>query len=171
MSETTLEIQPRSLGGSPVAKRLRREGLVPGVLYGQGREPFPFQVDLPRLRAAMTGDAGRHAILQLTIPGEGRPTPAILKDLQVDPVRDVVTHVDLLAISMLERIVTAVALHIEGEAAGVQEGGVLSTPVTEVEIEVLPTDMPDAVVVDISSLGVGDSLRLADVTPPAGVSW
>ena len=171
MSETTLEIQPRELGGSPVAKRLRRSGLVPGVLYGQGRDPYPFQVDLPRLRAAMTGDAGRHAILQITIPGEARPTPAILKDFQVDPVRDRVTHIDLLAISMREKIHTAVALHVEGDAPGVQEGGVLSTPVNEVEIEVLPTDMPDAITVDISELPLGGTLRLSDVPAPSGVTW
>jgi large subunit ribosomal protein L25 len=171
MSETTLEIQPRSLGGTPVARRLRREGLVPGVLYGQGRDPLPFQVELPKLRAAMTSEAGRHAILQLTIPGEPRPTAAILKDLQLDPVRDRVTHIDLLAISMRERIVTPVAVHVEGDAPGVTAGGVLETPVNEVEIEVLPTQMPDAIVVDISGLEVGGSIRLGDVPAPEGVTW
>ena len=171
MSETTLEIQPRTVGGTPVAKRLRRTNLVPGVLYGQGREPLPFQVELPVLRAAMTSDAGRHAIIQVTVPGEARPTPAILKDFQLDPVRDRVTHIDLLAISMREKMVTSVSLHVEGESPGVAEGGVLETPVNEVEIEVLPTDMPDAITVDISGLGVGDTLRLADLVAPPGVAW
>ncbi len=171
MSETTLEIQPRTLGGSPVAKRLRRTGLVPGVLYGQGREPLPFQVALPELRAAMTTDAGRHAIIHVTVPGEARPTPAILKDYQLDPVRDRVMHIDLLAISMRERMVTSVSLHVEGESPGVNAGGVLETPVNEVEIEVLPADMPDAIVVDVSGMDVGSTLRLADLVAPPGVSW
>jgi large subunit ribosomal protein L25 len=171
MSETTLEIQHRTVGGSPVAKRLRRTGLVPGVLYGQGREPLPFQVELPKLRAAMTTDAGRHAIIRVSIPGEGRPTPAILKDFQLDPVRDRVTHVDLMAISMREKMVTSVSLHVEGESPGVAAGGVLETPVNEIEIEVLPSDMPDTIVVDVSGLEVGDTLRLSDLAPPSGVTW
>jgi large subunit ribosomal protein L25 len=141
------------------------------VLYGQGREPLPFQVELPKLRAAMTTDAGRHAIIRVSIPGEGRPTPAILKDFQLDPVRDRVTHVDLMAISMREKMVTSVSLHVEGESPGVAAGGVLETPVNEIEIEVLPSDMPDTIVVDVSGLEVGDTLRLSDLAPPSGVTW
>lgn len=170
MSQTTLDIQPRELGGSPVARHLRRQGLVPGVLYGRGREPLAFQVEQPRLRAALSGDAGRHAVLQLTIPGESGPVPAILKDHQVDPVRGIVTHVDLLAVSMTERIVAPVALHVEGEAPGAAEGGVLDVTLTEIEVEALPGDLPDAIVVDVSGLHVGDSLKVADLEAPAGVT-
>ncbi len=171
MSETTLEIQLRTTGGTTTARAVRRAGLIPGILYGRGREPLPFQVEMPVLRTALSGDAGRHAVLHLTIPGEPRPTPAIMKDYQVDPVRDRLIHVDLLAISMTERIVTPVAVHLEGEAPGVGVGGVLEQPNVEVEIEALPGDLPDAINVDISALGVGDSIRLVDIEPPAGVSW
>jgi large subunit ribosomal protein L25 len=172
MADTTLKIQPRTLGGSTAARHLRRQGLVPGILYGRGREPYPFQIEVPALREALSGDAGRHAVLQLTVPGEAAATPAILKDYQLDPLRDRLTHIDLLAISMTEKITTLVAVHLEGEAPGVtNDGGVLEQAVHEVEVSALPGDLPDAINVDISGLGAGDAVRIADVTPPRGVEW
>jgi large subunit ribosomal protein L25 len=172
MAETTLKIQPRETGGTAVARAIRRQGLVPGILYGRGREPFPFQIDVPTLREALSGDAGRHAILQVTVPGEGRPTPALLKDFQLDPVRDRLTHIDLLAISMTEKITTSVALHFEGEAPGVtDDGGVFEAAVHEVEVSALPGDLPDSIPVDISHLNTGETIKLGDLTPPAGVEW
>jgi len=171
MAETTLKIQPRTAGGSTAATALRRQGLVPGILYGRGREPYPFQIDVPTLRQALSGDAGRHAVLQVTVPDEATATPAILKDYQLDPVRDRLTHIDLLAISMTESITTLVAVHLHGEAPGVDQGGVLEQAIHEVEVSALPGDLPDAVEVDVSSLNIGDSIRLADITPPAGVAW
>ena len=151
MAETTLQIQPRETGGSPTARAVRRQGLVPGILYGRGREPYPFQIDVPTLREALSGEAGRHAILQVSVPGESSPTPAILKDFQLDLVRDRLTHLDLLAISMTEKITTTVAVHVEGEAPGVvDDGGVLEQPVHEIEVSALPGDVPNVITVDIS---------------------
>ena len=172
MAETTLQIQPRETGGSPTARAVRRQGLVPGILYGRGREPYPFQIDVPTLREALSGEAGRHAILQVSVPGESSPTPAILKDFQLDLVRDRLTHLDLLAISMTEKITTTVAVHVEGEAPGVvDDGGVLEQPVHEIEVSALPGDVPNVITVDVSSLGTGDTIKLGDITPPSGVEW
>jgi large subunit ribosomal protein L25 len=172
MAETTLQIQPRPTGGTPAARAIRREGMIPGILYGRGREPFPFQIDVPTLRAALSGDAGRHAILQISIPGEARPTPALLKDFQLDPVRDRLTHIDLLAISMTESITTPVSLSFEGDAPGVtNDGGVFEASIHEVEVSALPGDLPDSIIVDISHLNTGETIKLGDLTPPAGVEW
>ncbi len=172
MAETTLQIQSRDLGGSPAARAIRRRGNVPGILYGRGREPYPFQIDVPTLRAALSGEAGRHAILQVTVPGEPRPTPALVKEFQIDPVRDRLTHIDLLAISMTEKITTPVSLTFVGDAPGVtMDGGVFDADLHEVEVSALPGDLPDAVVVDISNLHVGEAIRLSEVPTPPGVEW
>jgi large subunit ribosomal protein L25 len=172
MAETTLQIQPRDLGGSTAARAVRRRGNVPGILYGRGREPFPFQIDVPTLRAALSGEAGRHAILQVTVPGERQPTPALVKEFQIDPVRDRLTHIDLLAISMTEKITTSVALTFVGDAPGVtMDGGVFDADVHEVEVSALPGDLPDSIAVDISNLHVGEAMRLSDVATPPGVEW
>jgi large subunit ribosomal protein L25 len=165
MSDITLEITARAAASSRANRVLRRQGIVPGVLYGQGRAPFAFQVETPKLRAALTTDAGNNAILQLTVNGEA--VPAILKDFQLDPVRDRVTHVDLLAINMLEAIQTTVPVLLEGEL----EDGVLTPGVAEIEVSCLPGVLPDHIVVDVSTMSVGDTLRVGDLTPPEGVEW
>ena len=165
MSDTTLEITARQAASSRANRALRRRGIVPGVLYGQGRPPFAFQVETPKLRAALTTEAGNNAILQLTV--DGQAVPAILKDFQLDPVRDRVTHVDLLAINMLEAIQTTVPVVLHGEL----EDGVLTPGVADIEVSCLPANLPDHIVVDISNMVIGDTLRVGDVAPPEGVEW
>ncbi len=165
MSDITLEITARQAASSRANRALRRRGIVPGVLYGQGRAPYAFQVETPKLRAALTTDAGNNAILQLTVDGEA--VPAILKDFQLDPVRDRVTHVDLLAINMLEAIQTTVPVLLEGELTD----GVLTPGVAEIEVSCLPGDLPDHIVIDVSSMTIGDTLRVGDIPPPQGVEW
>ena len=167
MSDITLEITPRQAASSRATRALRRRGIVPGVLYGQGRDPYSFQIEIPALRAALSTDAGRNAILQLTIVGEDTAVPAILQDFQLDPVRDRVTHIDLLAINMLEAIHTTVPVVLSGELVD----GVLTPGIAEVEVRCLPGDLPDHIVVDVSGMAVNDSLRVGDVQPPSGVEW
>ncbi len=169
-TETELELQPRTAAGSPAARAVRRAGKIPGVLYGRGREPVAFQVDAPALRTVLTGEGGRHAIIALAI--DGRSAHAMLKDYQLDPVRDRLTHVDLIEISMDESLVATVVVHLEGEPEGVRnEDGVLEQSTHEIEVQTLPRNLPSEIVVDVSALGVGDSIRLGDVTPPEGVTW
>lgn len=172
MSEsTTLALTPRTPGGTPVARALRRQNLVPGILYGRGNEPYPFSVDVPSLRLALTGPAGRHAVVALKVEGRSAPVHAVLKEFQLDPVRDRVTHVDFLEISMTEEITAPVAVHLTGEALGLREGGILDQGAHEIEVRALPANLPNEIVVDVSPLHVGESLRLSDIPTIANVEW
>jgi large subunit ribosomal protein L25 len=165
----SLVLEPRTPGKSKHARDLRLAGKIPGILYGRGGTPVPFQVDVPPLRAALSGEAGRHAVLKLSVPGRKGDTHAVLKDYQLDPVRDRLIHVDLLEISMTESIVAPVSVRLEGEAPGVRDGGVLEQSSHELEVEGLPGDLPTEIVVDISELVAGHAIRVSDLTAPAGV--
>jgi large subunit ribosomal protein L25 len=170
MERVPLEVEAREPGPSSVARALRRAGKIPGVLYGAGRQPSSFAVATTVLREALTGDAGRHAVLDVTIPGEQAAIPAILKEFQLDPIRDRVIHVDLLAIRLDEPIEARATVNLIGEPRGVKlDGGVLEQPTHEISVLGLPANLVDHVDVDVSDLGVGDSLKLADVATPEGL--
>jgi large subunit ribosomal protein L25 len=166
----TIELHPRTPGKTREARALRRAGQIPGILYGLGKEPTPFAVDVPALREALTGEGGRHAVFELTIAGRRGSLNAVLKDFQVDPVRDRLIHVDMLEISMTEKLVAAVVVRLEGDAPGVRDGGVLDQPLHELQVEALPADLPAELVVDVSALEIGGSIKVADVAAPAGVT-
>jgi large subunit ribosomal protein L25 len=171
MERVPLELEARPPGPSSASRALRRSGKIPGVLYGAGRQPSSFSVPLTALRAALTGEAGRHAILDVRVPGEEAAVPAILKEFQLDPIRDRVTHVDLLAIRLDEPIEARATVNLIGEPRGVKfDGGVLEQPTHEIVILGLPSSLVDHVDVDVADLGVGDSLKLADVATPEGLT-
>jgi large subunit ribosomal protein L25 len=171
MERVPLEVEARPAGPSSASRALRRSGKIPGVLYGAGRQPSSFSVPLTALRAALTGEAGRHAILDVRVPGEKAAIPAILKEFQLDPIRDRVTHVDLLAIRLDEPIEARATVNLIGEPRGVKfDGGVLEQPTHEIVILGLPSSLVDHVDVDVSELGVGDSLKLVDVATPEGLT-
>jgi large subunit ribosomal protein L25 len=172
MERVPLEVETRTPGPSSAARALRRSGKIPGILYGAGREPAAFAVPMAVLREALTGQGGRHAVLDVRVPGERAVVPAILKEFQLDPIRDRVTHVDLLAIRLDEPIETRTSVVLIGEPRGVKfEGGALEQPTHEISILGLPSDLVEHVEVDVSELGVGDSLKLAEVTAPAGLEF
>ena len=172
MERVPLEVEAREPGPSSAARALRRTGKIPGVLYGAGRKPSSFAVATAVLREALTGEAGRHAVLDVTIPGEKAAVPAILKEFQLDPIRDRVTHVDLLAIRLDEPIEARATVNLIGEPRGVRfDGGVLEQPTHEISVFGLPSALIDHVDVDVSDLGVGDSLKLTDVTAPEGITF
>src|SRR6186997_923058 len=150
----TLVLEAREVGKTKLARASRAAGKVPGVLYGRGADPVAFEVEIPALREALSGEAGRHAVL---------------KHYQLDPVRDRLIHIDLLEISMSEKITSTVNVRLEGEAQGVKDGGVLEQASHELEVEALPADLPPEIVVDISELVAGNAIRVADVSLPAGV--
>lgn len=164
-----LAVDPREERGSRAARRLRRSGLVPGVLYGGSHdEGVSFKVADRDLRRVLAEGA---ALIDVEIGGE-KSVPAILKDRQLHPVRDEVVHIDFLEVDLAQKIHADVAVELSGgeEAPGVREGGILDHATREVTIEALPTDIPEAIVVDVSALDIGASLSLADVEPPAGVT-
>ncbi|MDE3025321.1 MAG: 50S ribosomal protein L25 [Acidobacteriota bacterium] len=168
---TTLTVTAREQLGSRESRRLRKQGLVPGVLYGHG-EPVAICVAERELRRALSGEAGLHAILDVEIDGHGKKHASILKDYQVDAVRGGVTHVDLQEVRLDRPIHASVTLHLAGgeDAPGVREGGVLSQPLREVNIEALPLEVPEHLDLDVSHMEIGGTLRIADVAAPAGVT-
>jgi large subunit ribosomal protein L25 len=143
---------------------------VPGIVYASGADPVPIAVGVRDLRHAVA-QGGSHALVDVAVDGDGATRPAIIKELQLDPVKDRVLHVDLHAIRLDQPIVAAVTVHLEGEAAGVTMGGSLNQPTHEVNVEALPAEIPDHITADVSGLAIGDSLRLSDITAPAGVTF
>jgi large subunit ribosomal protein L25 len=164
-----LLVRPRESLGSAESRRLRKQGIVPGVLYGRG-EPQAICVEERVLRSALTGAGGLHAILDVVVEGKQSTHPSVLKDYQQDVIRGDVTHVDLHEVRLDQPIQTAVSVVLVGEAAGSKEGGVLSQATNEVTVEGLPLEIPPQLEIDISELHVGDSVRVGDLTPPEGVT-
>jgi large subunit ribosomal protein L25 len=167
---TKLIVTQRERTGSRETRRLRKEGIVPGVLYGTG-EPVAIAVAERELRRALTGAGGLHSILDVEIDGVGKTHPSILKDYQLDNVRGGVTHVDLQEVRLDRAITASVTVMLVGgeNSPGVREGGVLSQPLRELSIEALPLEIPEHLDLDVSGLAIGDALRVADVAVPDGV--
>jgi large subunit ribosomal protein L25 len=165
---STLSITARDPEGSRSARRLRREGLVPGVIYGGEFEPRHFSVDARILRNTL---ARSGAILEISLDG-AKGAPVLVKDVQRHPVRGEAVHVDFLRVDMNETIQTTVAIELTGidEAPGVVEGGVLSQDTREVLIEALPGDIPDSIVYDVSGLEMNGTVTLDALVPPEGVT-
>jgi large subunit ribosomal protein L25 len=157
-------VKTREHLGSSETRRLRRRGLVPGVLYGAG-EPVSICIEERELRRALTGAAGLHSILDVEIDGTGKAHASILKDYQVDKVRGGVTHVDLHEVRLDQPITASVSVHLTGgdEAPGVREGGVLSQPLREIQISALPLEVPEHIDLDVSHMATGDTLRISDI--------
>ena len=168
---TKLVVAQRQAIGSAESRRLRKEGLVPGVLYGNG-EPVPISIAERELRRALTGAAGLHSILDVEIDGKGETHASILKEYQVDPVRGGVTHVDLQEVRLDQAITASVTVLLIGgdDAPGVREGGVLSQPLREVNVEALPLEMPEHIDIDVSGMELGGTLRVSDLTAPEGAT-
>src|SRR3954452_1743538 len=164
---TKLTLSPREPSSSRSTRRLRREGQVPGVVYGGGEDPVAFQVDERELRHAL---AARGAVLELAI--DGSSTPAVLKDAHYHPVRGQTLHVDFLRVRLDVAIHATVLLDLIGaeEAPGVKEGGVLEQVARELNIEALPGDIPETIEHDVSQMVIGDTVTLDSVAPPKGVT-
>ena len=168
-SRPAIEVQPREQFGTRVTKRLRKSGQVPGVVYGTPEgDSISFAVDARELRRVLVGSG---ALIDLKVGGEARPV--IVKDQQFHPVRGEVIHIDFLQVRLDEKIHTQVPVQIEGseEAPGVKEGGVLEQVTHQLNIEALPTAIPDQITVDASGLGIADTMHLSAITAPEGVTF
>jgi len=166
----SLAVEKRSERGSRAARRLRREGYVPGVVYGGGDgDCTAFKVGWRDLRSALVAGS---AVLDLKIDGGGA-LPVIVKDQQRHPVRDEIVHLDLLQVRLDEKIQSTVALDLEGaeEAPGSKEGGVVEHVTRELNIEALPTDLPERIVVDVSGMEAAATMHLSEVPAPPGVTF
>jgi large subunit ribosomal protein L25 len=166
-----LQVKERERRGSADARRLRREGLIPGVLYGRGKQPQTICVPERDLRRVLTGQGGLHAILDVVVEGKQTTYASILKDYQQDPLRGHISHIDLQEVRLDQPIQASVTVQLVGEPAGAKEGGVLSQVQREINIEALPMEIPEHIDLDVSGMAIGDTLRLADLTPMDGVTY
>lgn len=168
MPEISLTAQAGRPAGSRHARRLRAAGQVPGVVYGHGITPLPVAVDARALRAALTSPAGSNALLAIQVDGTTHLTMA--KELQRHPVRGTVTHVDFLVVRRDEVVGAEVSITLVGEAEQVHRGdGMVDQQMFSLAVRALPADIPDGIEVSVTDLGIGQTIRVADLGLPAGV--
>jgi len=168
MSEYKLAAAPRHQTGKGAARRTRAGGRVPAVLYGHGMEPLHLSVDSREFTFALRTDAGANVLLDLDVDGQSHL--ALAKEIQRHPVRGTFLHIDFLAVRRGERLRVSVPVHLVGEAPGVREGGILGHDMHQINVEAEVTDVPEAIEADISGLGIGDFVRVSDLSAPAGVT-
>jgi large subunit ribosomal protein L25 len=172
LERVKLDVRSREERGGKAARAMRAEGDIPGVIYSSDSraDTTSITVGARDLRHAVSGPSGIHAILDVSLDG-GKNRTAMIKDLQLDPIRDRVIHIDLHEVRADQTVSTRVAIHIEGAAPGVNMGGVLSQPVHEVGIDALISAIPESITIDVSELDIGQSIRLGDVPAPEGVAF
>jgi large subunit ribosomal protein L25 len=164
MAEIVVNAKGRDERGKNAAKRLRREGLVPGIVYGGKGDSVAVAVDPKALHKVLRSEAGRNAILKLEIAGGGS-TNAILKSWQVDPIREHFLHADFYRIAMDVALRVTVPVLVRGEARGVKvDAGILEVIMREIEVECLPGDIPEHIDADVTDLGINGALRVSDLT-------
>jgi large subunit ribosomal protein L25 len=165
----TIEVEKRDEFGSRTSRRLRKTGRVPGVVYGgSDGEVLNFSAEARELRRVIVGSG---ALIDLKVGSDTKPV--IVKDMQLHPVRGELVHIDFLQVRLDEKIQTTVVLHAHGgeESPGVKEGGVLELPTQHLNIEALPTEIPDEITVDVSGLAMAETMHLSALTPPNGVTF
>ena len=169
MAEIVVTAKSRTERGKNAARRLRREGLIPAVVYGGKGDTVAVAVDPKTLHKVLRSEAGRNAILKLDIADQGSSN-AILKSWQVDPVRENFLHADFYRIAMDVAIRVTVPVATKGEARGVKvDGGILELILREIEVECLPGDIPERIEVDVSDLGINGAVRVSELPVTAKV--
>jgi len=167
--QVTLSASTGRSTGSRESRRIRRGGEVPAVVYGRDLDPIAVTVNHHDLVAALTTEAGRNVLINLEIGKESLLTMA--RQIERHPYRNQIRHIDFVTLSLKEKTTVSVAIHLEGDAIGVREGGVLAGAMATVEIEALPMDIPSFVVLDVSAMNVGDVLRVEDLPVIPGVEY
>ncbi len=168
-SRSTLKVAPRADFGSRASRRLRKEGIVPGVVYAGGEDATAFQVAERDVRNILHEGA---ALFDLQVEG-GKAVPVVIKEQQLHPVRGTMQHIDLQQVKLDEAIQAEVVIELEGieDAPGVKAAGVLEHVTREITVEALPTEIPDKIVVDVSAMEINDTLQLSVVEAPSGVTF
>jgi large subunit ribosomal protein L25 len=162
MAEVKLPAERRTEVGKGAARRARAAGRVPGIVYGKGMEPVAVEVSRRELVTAFHSDAGMNTLLDIEL--EGQTTLALARELQRDPIKGTLLHVDFVKIDAKQAVEVEVPVHVIGEAPGQKEGGVLEHPLFQLHVRCLPLEVPESIEVDISSLDIGDALRVQDIT-------
>ena len=169
MAEISISAKARDERGKNAARRIRREGLIPAVVYGGKGDTLAVAVDPKSLQKVLRSESGRNTILKLDIGGKGA-TNAILKSWQVDPIREHFLHADFYRIAMDVAIRVNVPIVTKGEARGVKvDAGILELVIREIEVECLPGDIPERIEVDVNDLGINYALRVSDIPAIAKV--
>ena len=168
----TLEVAERDADqvGSRNVRRLRKEGMIPGVLYGKGHAKA-ILVGERDLRVALTGPSGLHGIVDVVIEGQKTPHHAVLKDFQRHPIRGTLTHVDFHEVRLDRPIQATVSVQLVGESPGSKQGGVVQQVTREIRVEALPSGIPEHIEADISALEIGATVRIADLDAIEGVAF
>ncbi|MDD4956973.1 MAG: 50S ribosomal protein L25 [Candidatus Omnitrophica bacterium] len=172
MEKIMLKAEIREELGKSAAHHVRKEGKVPAVIYKDGQVGVNVQVDNRALWHAVHTEAGENAIITLNISGNGAPESktVIVQDIQTDPLNDTFVHVDFHEISLTEKIKVNIPVAVKGESVGVKdEDGVLTQTIWEIEVECLPTDIPEHINIDVTGLAMGDAIHVSDVPPIPGV--
>jgi large subunit ribosomal protein L25 len=170
MEKIALTAQVREKAGKGVARGLRRNQMVPAVLYSHGKST-PIAMAHKEVTKILNTEGGEHALLTLKLEGSKKAGDrmALIKDYQIDPISGSLMHVDLMEVAMNEKVKVQVAVHFTGASIGVKEGGILQTGQRQVEVECLPNKIPDAINIDITALKVNESLHVRDIKPMEGV--
>lgn len=169
MAEVTLEVSRREQTGKEVAKKLRREGKIPAVVYGGHKEPVAITVDRKSVtELVQKSDHGVRSVFLLKMAGSDQQRHAMIKEITINPISRRMEHIDFVRVVMDEKVKVTVPVHLNGTAIGVKEGGLLDWQVRELHIECLPTAIPDAIEVDVAPLGGHDYYRVKDLQLPEG---
>ena len=165
IKDITINAATREGFGKSEARRLRRQGMIPVAVYGEGKDAAAVAINAKEIVNIMRSDTGHNTIFKLALPnGDGEPATVIIKDWQVDPVKGRLLHADLLRLSMTEVTRVEVAIEPLGEPVGVKlEAGILDLQLREIEVECLPGDIPEHLQVDVSNLHIGDHATVADL--------
>ncbi|WP_298433791.1 50S ribosomal protein L25 [Geobacter sp.] len=169
MEQKTISIEVREKSGKGIARKLRAQGRVPGVVYGKGIEPVAVSLDEKELMASMVGEGGINALFMLQGGGSLNGATVMIADLQKPSLRLGVNHVDLHKVSLTEKVRVHVPVAIVGTAAGVREGGLLDVVMHALDVECLPTAIPEHIDVDVTALALGHAIHVGDLALPAGV--
>lgn len=171
MAQSTLFVTKRNGVGKSTARKIRREGFTPAVLYGREMRPISLTVNPIDLKKALSTEAGENTLLEIHVKGGEEITKiALLREVQYDNLTSRPIHFDFQEILMKELITVKVPVEIVGKAPGIQEGGILEEILREIEVKCLPASIPNVIEVDVSQLGIGDSMHIGDLTLPEGVT-
>lgn len=168
MEAVKLEAQVRANTGKTYARQIRKEGRVPAILYGKEIESKPIEVSAKDLEKLLVTH-GVNALVKLQVAGEGEEHATLIREVQRHPVRGDIYHVDFYKISLKDKLHTVVPIQLTGEPEGVRDGGILQYGIKEVEVECLPTNIPEYFEADISGLKIGDTFTVGDLESPEGV--
>lgn len=168
MQQKQMNIELRSKTGKGISRQLRREEMVPGVVYGKGMDPVAVSIKYRDLQAVMAGDGGQNNLITL-VGGGLDQTMAIIADLQRDAVRGTFKHVDLHRVNMNEKLRLTVSVVLKGTAIGVKEGGLLDFAHHELHVECLPAHIPEHIEIDITDLKIAHSIHVSEIALPEGV--